>query len=139
MSPGAQVETADLRRRDVNVVGPGKVVVFGRAQEAEAVGQAFQHAFGEDESALFRLHLQDLENQLLFAEPGEALNIQILGDLVEVLNAHVLQLDQVQRVLALLLLGGAALLVEGPIRPEETESPGSSCAAGILGRRRRAQ
>jgi hypothetical protein len=37
---GAQVEAADLRGRDVDVVGPGQIVVVGRAQEAEAVGQA---------------------------------------------------------------------------------------------------
>jgi hypothetical protein len=41
---GVQVELADLRRRDVDVVGAGQVVVVGRAQEAEAVGQHFEHA-----------------------------------------------------------------------------------------------
>ena len=45
---GVQVELADLRRRDVDVVGAGQVVVVGRAQEAEAVGQRLEHAFGED-------------------------------------------------------------------------------------------
>ncbi len=44
----AQVESADLRRRHVDVVGAGQVVVVGRAQEAEAVGQDLEHALGED-------------------------------------------------------------------------------------------
>ena len=69
---GTQVEAPDLRRRDVDVVGAGQVVVFRRAQEAEAVGQALQHAFGEDEAALLGLRLQDLEDQFLLAEAGGA-------------------------------------------------------------------
>ena len=45
---GVQVEAADLRRRDVDVVGAGEVRRLGRAQEAEAVGQHLQHAVAED-------------------------------------------------------------------------------------------
>ena len=88
--------------RDVDVVGAGQVVVLGRAQEAEAVGQALQHAFGEDQAALFGLGLQDLEDQFLLAQAGGAGDVHVLGHLVELLNAHVLQLDQVER-------GGAVL------------------------------
>ena len=83
---GAQIEPADLRRRDVDVIRSRQIVIFGRAQEAEAVRQAFQHAFGEDQAALFRLRLQDLENQFLFAQAGGASDAQILGDLVQVLR-----------------------------------------------------
>ena len=39
---GLQVELADLRRRDVDVVGARQVVVVGRAQEAEAVRAALR-------------------------------------------------------------------------------------------------
>jgi hypothetical protein len=81
---GAQIEAADLRGRDVNVVGAGQVVVLGGAQEAEAVRQAFEHAFGEDQAALFRLRLQDLEDQFLLAKAGGVLHAHVLGDLVEV-------------------------------------------------------
>ncbi len=113
---GAQVEAADLRRRDVDVVRPGQVVVLGGAQEAEAVGQAFEHAFGEDQAALFRLRLQDLEDQLLLAQAGGAGDVHVLGHLVELLDAHILQLDQVERGRAVLgALRGlllAALLAE---------------------------
>ena len=45
---GAQVEAPDLGRRDVDVVGAGQVVVVGRAQEAEAVGQDLEHALAVD-------------------------------------------------------------------------------------------
>jgi hypothetical protein len=45
---GVQVEAADLRRRDVDVVGGRHVAGVGRAQEAEAVRQHFQGAIAED-------------------------------------------------------------------------------------------
>jgi hypothetical protein len=74
----------------------------GGTQEAEAVGQALEDAFEEDESALFGLGLEDLEDQLLFAQSGGALHAHIFGDLVELLDADVLQFDKVQ--------GGGAVL-----------------------------
>jgi hypothetical protein len=51
---GVEVELADLRRRHVDVVGARQVVVVGRAQEAEAVGQRFEHALREHRAALSR-------------------------------------------------------------------------------------
>ena len=99
---GAQVEAADLRGRDVDVIGAGQIVVLGGAQEAEAIGQAFEDALGEDEAALFGLGLQDLEDQLLLAESGGAGHGQVFSDLVELLDAHVLQFDQVERGRAVL-------------------------------------
>ena len=45
---GAQAEAADLRGRDVDVVGAGQVVRFRRAQEAEAVLQHLDDAFADD-------------------------------------------------------------------------------------------
>ncbi len=77
---GAQIELPDLRRRDVNVVRAGQIVVFRRAQEAEAVGQAFQDAFGEDQAVLLGLGAQDLEDQLLLAHAAGAGDGQVLGD-----------------------------------------------------------
>ena len=93
---GLQVELADLRRRDVDVVGARQVVVVGGAEEAEAVGQHLEHAFREDEAALLGLRLEDLENQLLLAHAGRAGDVQVLGDLGELLDALVLQLGDVE-------------------------------------------
>ena len=45
---GAQSEAADLRGRDVDVVGAGEIVGIGRAQEAEAVLQHLDHAGAGD-------------------------------------------------------------------------------------------
>ena len=107
---GAEIEAADLRGRDVDVVGAGQIVILGRAQEAESVGQAFEHAFREDQAALFGLRLQDLEDQFLFAQTGGSADAQILGDLVELLDAHILELDQIEGAVLLAgLLGTAAM------------------------------
>src|SRR5438876_5904260 len=88
---GAQVEAADLARRDVDVVGTGEVVVVGRAQEAEAVGQDLEHALAADEAVLLGLRLQDGEDELLLAHGGRALDVHVLGDGREVGDRLVLQ------------------------------------------------
>src|SRR5262249_27525281 len=81
---GAQVELADLRRRDVDVVWAGEVVVLRRAEEAEAVRKALEDAFRKDETALFGLRAENLENELLFAHTAGAGDVELLGDLGEV-------------------------------------------------------
>ena len=90
-----QVELADLRRRDVDVVGTGEVVVVGRAQEAEAVRQHLEHALGEEHAALLGPAAQDLEDQILLAQPGGAGDVEVLGHLRELLHAHFLERGQV--------------------------------------------
>ncbi len=42
------------------------------------------------------LRLENLENQILLAHAGRAGDVQILGDLGELLNAHVLQVVDVE-------------------------------------------
>ena len=107
---GLQIELPDLRRRDVDVVGPRQVVVVGRAQEPEPVGQHLEHAFREDEAALLGLRLEDLEDQLLLAHARRAGDGHVLGDLGELLDAHVLQIGDVEpaRLRGLRRLGRAS-------------------------------
>ena len=83
---GMQVETADLRRRNVDVVGAGEVARIGRAKEAEAVGQDFQHAFAEDAFALLRLAFQQREDQVVLAHPVGALDFHRIGDVEQLGN-----------------------------------------------------
>jgi hypothetical protein len=45
---GPQIELADLRRGNIDVVGAREVVVLRGAQEAKAIGEAFQDAFRKD-------------------------------------------------------------------------------------------
>ena len=65
---GAKPEAADLVRRDVDVVGPGEVVGFGGAQEAEAVWQHLDGARADDLLALLGRGLEDREEQVLLAK-----------------------------------------------------------------------
>ena len=66
--------------------GPGQIVVVRRAQEAVAVGQDFQHAFGEDVAFFFALRLEDLEDQVLLAQSAGAGQVQRSGDLGQLGN-----------------------------------------------------
>ena len=77
---GFEVEFADLGRRNVDIVRPGKIVVVGRAKESVAVGQDFEHTFGEDVSFFFALRLQDLEDKVLLAKPAGAGKLERAGD-----------------------------------------------------------
>ena len=83
---GLEVELADLRGRDVDVVRAGQVVVVRRAQKAVAVGQDFQHALGKDVAFFFALGLEDLEDQVLLAQTAGAGQVQRSGDLGQLGN-----------------------------------------------------
>ena len=83
---GLEIELADLRGRDIDVIGPGKVVVIGRAEKAIAVRQNFKHAFGEDVAFFFALRLEDLKDQILLAQTAGPGQIQRSGDLGQLGN-----------------------------------------------------
>jgi hypothetical protein len=77
---GLEVELADLRRRNVDVIGAGQIVVIRRAEEAVAIGQNFKDALGEDVALFFALRLENLEDKVLLAETARARNFQGAGD-----------------------------------------------------------
>jgi hypothetical protein len=81
-----QVEAADLRRRDVDVVGVGEVGRIGGAQEAEAVGQHLEHAAAEDRLPLLRLLLQQREDEVVLAHPVCAFDLVRVGELDQLGN-----------------------------------------------------
>src|SRR5690606_25239359 len=92
---GAQVEAADLRRADVGVVGAGQVRSLGRAQEAEAVGQDFQHAVGLHAFAVAGQHLQDREDDVLLARARHAFaDLQLVGDFQQFVRGRTLEVAQ---------------------------------------------
>ena len=64
---GAQAEAANLRGRDIDVVGSGQIVRIGRTQEAEAVGQHLDDAFADDVGLGCRELLENGKHQLLLA------------------------------------------------------------------------
>src|SRR6202044_3041082 len=69
---GFQVELANLRGRNVDVVGTRQVVVIGGAKEAVAVGEDFENALGKDVAFFFALRLENFEDQVLLAESAGA-------------------------------------------------------------------
>jgi hypothetical protein len=78
---GVQVEAADLRRRDVDIVGGRHVAGVWRAQEAEAVRQHFEGAVAKDLFTGFRALFQDREHQFLFAQTRRVVDIEPDGHL----------------------------------------------------------
>ena len=76
---GAQAEAADLRGRNVNIVGPRQIVRFRRAQEAKTVRQHFDHAFADNIGLAHRKLLEDAEHQLLLAHGRGILDLELFG------------------------------------------------------------
>ena len=60
--------------------GPGQVVGFRRAQEAEAVGQHLDDAFADDVDLARRELLEDGEHQLLLAHGAGVLDLELFGE-----------------------------------------------------------
>jgi hypothetical protein len=104
---GAQVEAADLRRADVDVVGTRQVRAFRRAQEAEAVLQDLEHAVPVDAFAVAGVRLEDREDDVLLARAGQVFEAHRLGELEQLRNRLVLQRAQVHRLAAGFELGRA--------------------------------
>ena len=77
---GAQTETADLAWRNIDVVGPGQIIRFRRAQKAEAVGEHLDDAFADDVDFLGRELLEDREHQLLLAHGAGVFDLMFFGE-----------------------------------------------------------
>ena len=75
---GAQLVTPKLRLRDVDVLVADAVV--GGSQETDAFAHDLEHAAAQLHALLLRLGLPDLDDEGLFLEAVEVLDVQILGD-----------------------------------------------------------
>ncbi len=93
---GVEVEAADLRRRDVNVVRAREVVVLRRPEKAEALRQNLEYALTEDQPLRLGLVLEDAEDQILAAHPGRVLDPEALGRRAQLADAHLLELVEVE-------------------------------------------
>jgi hypothetical protein len=90
-----QVEAADLRGRDVNVVGAGEVGSVRRAQKAEAIREDFHRSFAVDAFAFFGLVFQEGEDEVLLAHPVGAVNFVGDGHFQKFGDVLVFQVGQV--------------------------------------------
>ncbi len=77
---GAERKAADLRGRDINVVGTSEIVGIRRAQEAEAVLKNLDDAGADDLDVLRSELLQCREHQLLFAHGAGVLDAGLFGE-----------------------------------------------------------
>jgi hypothetical protein len=94
---GLQIEPADLRRRNVNVLRAGQIIETLRPQKAEAFRQNFQHALGKQHARALGVFLEDVENDLVLAHRAEILHAQFPGHAVQLAHLHRLQFGDVQR------------------------------------------
>ncbi|MNV11736.1 hypothetical protein D3C71_1023110 [compost metagenome] len=76
---GVQIETAHLARADVDVVRAGGKARVRAAQEAETVGQNFQHAIGNDLFPGLGPLLDDRKHQLLLAHAAGIFDFEFFG------------------------------------------------------------
>ena len=103
---GLEVEFADLRGRDVDVVGAGQVVVIGGAEEAVAVREDFEDALGEDVAFFFALRLEDFEDEVLLAEAAGAGDFESARDAAELGNVFFFQFCDGHESPAVMFSGG---------------------------------
>ena len=73
---GMQVEAADLRRADIDIVRAGQIRRLGRAQETEAIRQHLERTVAVDGFAGLCALLQNGEHQLLLAKAVCVLDIE---------------------------------------------------------------
>ncbi len=87
---GMQIEAADLRRADINIVRARQIRGFRRAQEAEAVRQHFERAVAEDRFASLGALFKNGEHQFLLAQAVRTFDLEAIGHLDQF--GHVLSL-----------------------------------------------
>ena len=68
---GAQIETTNLARGDVDIVGPGQIGRVRGAKESEAVLKNLQRAISVDVFAVLCVLTQNGSDDFLFARPSE--------------------------------------------------------------------
>ncbi len=91
---GAKPEAPDDRRRDVDVVGAGEIIGFGRTEESEAVVQHLDGAGAHDLDPVLGLDFQDREHEVLLAHRRRAFDTHLLGHCDEVRGRLFLQFFQ---------------------------------------------
>ncbi len=93
---GAQRKAPHLRRRGVDILGALQVVALGRAQEAVAVRQDFQHAAGDHGAAATQVAADDFKDDLVLAQRTGVFSIDVGQQLQQVGDLFFLQIGQVQ-------------------------------------------
>ena len=106
-----QIETSNLRRRHVYILRTGQIIVMRTAQEAEAFGQDFQHAVGNEYATVLGVFAQDLEDHLMLAHGAEILDLHFLGHRVQLGDVLLLQVTDIDLLAVGFLQRGEILAV----------------------------
>ena len=94
---GVQIEAADLRRADVDVVGAGQVRDIRRTQETKTVWQHFQSAVSKDALAFLGLILQQGKNKFLLAQAVGAVDAVGSGHFKQLADVKTLEFGKTHR------------------------------------------
>src|SRR5581483_6463214 len=89
-----------------------------------------EHTLREDQAALLRARLEDLEDQLLLAHAGRAGDVESLGDLGQRADAHVLERGELE-FFRCRRCGGLAVAV--PVRLRRRLAAGGLSGGGRYG------
>ena len=92
---GAQPEASDLAGRDIDVIEACEVGALGRAQEPEAVLQDLEHAVTENVLAVFRMRLEDREDEVLLARARLVLDAHVGSRIHQVGSRLLFQFSQI--------------------------------------------
>ena len=91
----SQIETPDLGRRNINVVGTGQVVRVRGSQKTKAVRQDLQNAFPVNQPVSFRVGLQQGKDEILLVHAGGALDGEIPGHGRQFIDLHFLEFNKI--------------------------------------------
>ena len=97
-----QLEALDLRRRDVDIVGPCEIAPFLAAQESVALVQDLEHPVGVQHGSGAEQMPLDTEDDVLLPQTRSGLDVQVVGELLELRDGLPLQLNSVHGARALL-------------------------------------
>ncbi len=92
---GSQVETLDLARTDVDVVGAVQIIPILTPQEPVSLGEDFQNPFASEHRVGIEEGLLDLEDEILLAEAGVVGDVQLIGHLMQVRDGLAFKLGDV--------------------------------------------
>ncbi len=90
-----QVKPANLRGRQIDVVGAGQVRGFGGPQEAKTIGQDLKNTVTKNLLACFGLLFKDGKHKFLLAKPAGIFNFKRDRQLDELGDRHSLEFREV--------------------------------------------
>ena len=97
----------DLRGRNIHIVGRWAVGVVGAAEESVAIGRDLERTLSDHQPLLLGARLEDFKDESL-ARLIDILDARLLGQLVHLVDGHLLQLGEIEIV----LLGDVVLALE---------------------------